>query len=107
MITSVSACIKVDTPPAIEITVLDSFNNVVSDALVAIFDNQDEWAMRENPLQVWKKTDINGKVLFLNLQERNYYVFAEKGNLSNLKTEILTNNKLLVNQIQSLRIHID
>lgn len=101
------ACIKVDTPPSLEITVIDQFNHPVKEALVTIFDSQEEWAMRENPLQAWKMTDDNGKVMFLNLQETNYFIYAEKGKLNNLKNEIKTAEYLLNNQIRLIRIHVD
>ncbi|MEA1875970.1 MAG: hypothetical protein U9N86_03825 [Bacteroidota bacterium] len=101
------ACIKVDTPPSLEITVLDQYNNPVEEVLVTIFDSQEEWAMRENPLQAWKMTDGNGKVMFVNLQETNYFIYAEKGKLNNLKNEIKTADNLLNNQIRLIRIHVD
>jgi len=102
-----AACIKVDTPPALEITVIDQYNNAVSGALIAIFDSQEEWAMRENPVQAWKMTDTNGKVMFVNLQEINYFIYAEKDNLNNLKNEIRISDIILNNQIRIIRIHID
>lgn len=101
------ACIKVDTPPSLGITVIDQYNNPVKEALVTIFDSQEEWAMRENPLQAWKMTDDNGKVMFVNLQETNYFIYAEKGKLNNLKNEIKTAENLLDNQIRLIRIHVD
>ena len=79
----------------------------MSEALVALFDSQEEWALRENPIQVWKITDSFGEVQFLNLQEKNYFIYAEKGNLNNLTTEITTSSKLINNQIRLLIIHIE
>jgi len=102
-----AACVKVDTPPALEITVIDQYNNAVSGALVAIFDSQEEWAMKENPVQAWKMTDANGKVMFVNLQEINYFIYAEKDNLNNIKNEIRISDIILNNQIRIIRIHID
>ena len=107
MLVTVAACVRIDTPPSLEITIVDSFNNVVSEALVALFDSQEEWALRENPIQVWKITDSFGEVQFLNLQEKNYFIYAEKGNLNNLTTEITTSSKLINNQIRLLIIHIE
>lgn len=101
------ACIKVDTPPSLEITVIDQYNNPVKEALVTIFDSQEEWAMRKNPLQAWKMTDDNGKVMFVNLLETNYFIYAEKDMLNNLKNEIKTADSLLKNQIRLIRIHVD
>jgi len=101
------ACIKVDTPPSLEITVVDQYNNPVSEVLVSIFDKQEEWAMRENPLQAWKMTNADGEVLFVNLQEINYFIYAEKNDVNNIKNEIKTSDHLLINQKRLIRIHLD
>lgn len=102
-----SGCLKIDTPPALEIQVLDSFNNPVKNAVVGLFDNQEEWGMLENPIQVWRTTDQQGRVRFLNLLEKKYYIFAEKGALNNLKTEIVISDKLLRNELRLITIHIE
>lgn len=102
-----ASCIKIDTPPSLGIVVIDQYNNPVSEALVAIFDSQEEWGMKENPVQSWKMTDINGIVKFVNLKEANYFIFAEKNNLNNLKNEIGTTSALVINHERIIRIHID
>ncbi|MCK5821088.1 MAG: hypothetical protein KAH17_04350 [Bacteroidales bacterium] len=107
MMAYLQGCIKVDTPPALELIVIDQYNNPVGEVLLALFDTQEEWAMQENPLQAWKISDANGRVMFVNLQERNYFIFAEKDKLNNLKNEITTSDILLNNQIRQIRIHID
>ncbi len=107
VVLTMATCIKVDTPPALEVTILDSFDNTAGQVLVGIFDSQVEWAMGENPIQAWKMTDSNGKVMFANLKEKSYFIYAEKDNLNNLKNEIGTKTGLNINEIRSLLIHID
>ncbi len=101
------ACMKIDNPPALEIIVLDQFNNPVQQALVGLFENQQEWGMLENPVQAWKATDANGSVVFINLKPENYFIFAQKGESDNLKNEIQTNQQLSENKLLRVIIHID
>ena len=107
ILSGLSGCIQVDTPAALEITVLDQYNNPVSGASVAIFDDLNQWGMLENPVQVWKLTDDLGIVTYTGLSEQHYYIFAEKGELNNLKNEIKTITPTIENQVLKIRIHID
>jgi len=102
-----SSCIKIDVPPSIEIHVVDEFSNPIDQAFVGIFQNVDEWGMKENPVQAWKKTQEDGTVIFVELLEMNYYVVVEKGKLNNLRNEIRTTEVLKENRITKLVIHID
>lgn len=106
LLVSVS-CIRVDTPPVLEIIVLDQFNNPVSEAVVGIFDDREQWGMLENPAQVWKSTDEDGSVLFTGLFEKHYYIYAEKDGENNLKNEMVTQIPLMMNEQRRLIIHID
>ena len=101
------SCVKIDTPPALEVKVLDQYNDVVAGARVSLYTSLEEWSMLENPVQVWKNTDQNGKVTFLNLQEVFYYVYVEKDTLNNIKEEIVTHQKLKVNIISTLEVHVN
>ncbi|MCD6347695.1 MAG: hypothetical protein J7L96_09775, partial [Bacteroidales bacterium] len=76
-------------------------------ALVGLFSSFDEWSMLENPVQVWKETNAEGKATFLNLQTLNYYIYAEKDSLNNMMNEIKTEKSLEVNVLAELEIHID
>lgn len=102
-----NSCIMIDEPPSIEIKVVDEFNNPVDQALVGVFQNFDEWGMKENPIQAWKKTQDDGKVIFVELLKMNYYIVVEKGKLNNLRNEIRTTEALTENRITKLVIHID
>ncbi|MCX6224588.1 MAG: hypothetical protein NTV01_07540, partial [Bacteroidia bacterium] len=57
-----NACLKVDTLPQLEILVLDEKGAGISGAYVALFDSADEWNKRENPVQVWRRSDSDGWV---------------------------------------------
>lgn len=102
-----AACIQIDTPPSIEITVLDQFSNPVDQAAVALYSNLEQWGMGENPVQTWKLTNSEGKVIFVNLIEQNYYILAEKAELTNLKNEISTQVPLIANTRRQLIVHVD
>src|SRR5450759_2523557 len=69
-------CSKVDTLPQLEIQVLDEKGANISGAYVALFDSADEWNKRINPMQVWRQTDLNGKVVFVDLKEITYYFYV-------------------------------
>lgn len=103
----VPSCIPVDTLPSLEIVVLDQYDNPVHQAVVGVFDDLEQWGLRENPVQAWKLTDEDGVVTFLNLNESHYYFFVEKGQANNLKNEIKTSVPLLINTKRQLTIHID
>lgn len=99
-------CIKVDTPAQLEISVLDDTGASVSGAYVALFDSNEEWNSRNNPVQVWRQTDSDGKVVFVDLKEITYYIYARFDGKDNSVGEISTMEKLQVNQRGKIFVHI-
>jgi hypothetical protein len=101
-----SGCIKYDTPPQLEVIVLDANESKVTGAYVTLFENEAEWEKRINPVQVWRRTDNEGAVLFNDLQENKYYIYARFDGMDNSFNEYSTVEPLVVNQVRSVIIHI-
>ena len=99
-------CVKVDTLPQLEILVLDEAGASISGAFVTLFDNAEEWNIRKNPVQVWRRTDSEGKVIFVDLKEITYYIYARFNGKDNSVGEVFTAEALKVNQRSMIVIHI-
>ncbi|MDD4644985.1 MAG: hypothetical protein PHY99_03255 [Bacteroidales bacterium] len=99
-------CSKIDTLPQLEIMVVDENEAVVPGVTVGLFDNEVAWTKRENPVQVWRQTGIEGKVVFTDLKEVSYYIYARLEEKDNSMDEILTTEQLRLNQKNKIVIHI-
>ena len=91
-------CVKVDSLPQLEILVVDETGACVSGAYVSLFDSSEEWSSRKNPVQVWRRTDSDGKVVFVDLKEITYYIYARFDGKDNSVGEVFTAEALQVNQ---------
>lgn len=101
-----NGCFKADTLPQLEIQVVDESGTVIAGAYVGLFENSDEWAARENPLQVWRRSDSSGKVLFVDLKEIPYFIYVRFEGKDNSLNEISTPEPLQVNQRERITVHI-
>jgi hypothetical protein len=106
LLTPVPGCVKVDTLPQLEIGVRDGNGSPVSGAYVALFSNLDDWTSRTNPVQVWRRTDVTGKVIFTDLQEIPYYFYIRIDGKDNSLDEISTGEPLRRNQMEHITVHI-
>ncbi len=102
-----SSCTKIDMLPQLELSVVNIEGQAVSGVIVGVFDQQDEWSMRENPVQTWRETDDNGRVLFIDLQEQIYFFYADGDTLNNVGNEIKLNEPLQLNELRKVRIIIE
>ena len=102
----IQGCAKFETLPQLEIQVVDENGAKVPGAYVALFNSADEWAWRSNPLQVWRKTDAEGKVLFVDLREIEYFVYVRFDGKDNSMDEISTNAALALNTRKVITIHV-
>lgn len=77
------------------IVVIDHVGNHVEGATVKLFDNKADFDKLENEVKVGV-SNHKGKVYFKELQPREYYVYAEKGDFNNVghgeKTSVLVEN---------------
>lgn len=99
-------CVKIDTLPQLEILVLEQNDAFVSGAYVALFESVDEWNNRSNPAQVWRNTDAEGKVLFVDLKEIDYFIYVRYDGKDNSLGEMSTDKPLKMNQRDKIIIHI-
>jgi len=101
------SCSKPDTLPQLEISVVNMEGQPVPQVMVGLFDNLEEWSMMENPVQVWRETGQDGKVLFMDLQEKIYFYYADGDSLSNIGHEIQLRESLNVNEIRQVIVSIE
>ncbi len=67
----------------LKITVVDALGNVVQDAKVRIFRNEDDYTKEANDLQKYQLTNAKGQVTFKKLEAASYYILVTKGDLDN------------------------
>jgi hypothetical protein len=103
---SLQGCVKTDNLPQLEVLVQNESGTPVAGAYVAIFDNLDEWNKRTNPVQTWRTTNSEGKVLFTDLSEDEYFVYVRFDGKDNSLAEISTFGLLVMNQKTQIVIHI-
>lgn len=101
-----AACDKPDNLPQLEILVLNADNQPVPGAYAALFTSYEEWLSLKNPVQVWRKADADGHILFSDLQETMYYIYVRSGEADNALDEISTGQTLSVNERLVVVIHI-
>ena len=100
------ACDKPDNLPQLEIHVQGVDNQPLAGAYAALFSSYDEWVSQTNPVQVWRKADDAGRILFSDLDEIVYFVYVRSGGADNSLNEISTGHPLVVNERSVIVIHI-
>jgi outer membrane protein assembly factor BamB len=71
-------------PTGVRITVLNKLGNPVENAKVTMFANEEDYENEENAVAGPAFTDVKGRITFKNLDDKQYYVLAEKGEESNV-----------------------
>jgi hypothetical protein len=99
-------CYKPDTLPQLELLVVDENGDRVVGAYVAIFDTSEEWNKRVNPVQVWRRTNAEGIVSFVDLREIPYYFYVRYDGKDNSTDEISTRDSLVMNQRSKITVQI-
>ena len=69
-------------PTNLEITVLDDKGNVQPDAIVKIYGSEEDYKNDENVVNLGKTND-KGEVKFKKLEEKVYFIRAQKGEMDN------------------------
>ncbi len=81
----------------LQITVLNNLGNIEKGATIQLFKTEEDYEQSVNAIQT-KVTDDRGKATFDNLEERDYYVLVEKGDMNNTdggnKTEKLKAHRI-------------
>lgn len=67
----------------LRITVLDDLGNIVPEAEVTLYANQDDYNNEVNPIQETMMTDDKGRVTFRKLELTTFYVIVRKGDMTN------------------------
>jgi hypothetical protein len=100
------SCEKADNLPQLVVQVLDEQNRPVAGAYVALFKDNESWQTRENPVQVWRTSTATGYVLFTDLEESEYFIYARHGAMDNSMNEYHVEGKLEMNVRKKVLIHI-
>ena len=83
---------------SLRITVLNDLGNIQENASVQLFKTEDDYRNETSPVGPAQKTDKKGRVTFKNLESREYYINAKKGDATNVgrgvKTEKLEEGKV-------------
>jgi len=83
----------VDENPQLRVVVIDNSSSIVSECNVQLFTTEEDWINKTNIVQS-ASTDSKGEVLFSDLEELQYYIFAKKDRRSNYYTTNLLENPL-------------
>lgn len=67
----------------LRITVLDDLGNIIPEAEVTLYANQDDYNNEVNPIQETMMTDDKGRVTFRKLELTTFYVIVRKGDVTN------------------------
>jgi hypothetical protein len=110
LVVLISACseeiIYTDVLPQLEIKTLDANGNVAQNVQVSLYLTEADWLENTNKI-VQKTTDSNGNALFDNLEEKVYYIFAEKNNQNNLNGISFFSAPLRKNEVRVITTSIN
>lgn len=81
-VTSVEAEYQI-LPTGMRITVLSRLGNIIENAKVTVYANQEDYENEENAVAGPAFTDGKGRVTFKNLEEKQYYIQVIKGDENN------------------------
>lgn len=88
----------------LQITILNNLGNIEKGATIQLFKTEEDYEQSINAIQT-KVTDDKGKATFDNLEERDYYVLVEKGDMNNTDGGTKT-EKLKAHRINKITIII-
>jgi hypothetical protein len=102
-----TSCTKIDSLPMLEIEVVNTLNEPVPGVLLGLFESQEEWSMKENPLQAWRETDVKGTARYIHLKEAIYFFHADGDSISNIGHEIKLLKPLELNENRKITITVE
>lgn len=97
---------KTEAPAAIvvlQVFVLDENGNVQENATVKLFETEAALQSKKGEIAS-EKTNKRGKVVFKGLDEKKYYILAQKGKKDNLGGAYQTEGKLDKNRVNKINI---
>ena len=82
----------------LRITIQDDLGNIQEGAKVTLYANNEDYRSSENPIAGPLETDKKGRVTFKDLEEKIYFIHAEKADMNNnnlgVQTDTLEGGKL-------------
>lgn len=94
-------------PTTLELTVRDGDGVAVDGATVKLYSSEEDWISEENQIGAALVSDVNGKVIFTDLTDANYYFLAEKDCLNNVNETHSTAVPLLLATNNVMDITVD
>lgn len=91
---------------SLQITVRDNIGNVVEGAEVQLFTSKEDYQKETNPVGEVAYTDEDGRVKFIGIEPREYYLNVEKGDMNNYGAGIKTDS-LVAKRMNKVTIIIE
>lgn len=92
---------EIDVLPQLELQISDRSNNVVQGATVMLFSSEENWESQSSAIKV-SSSDLDGKALFKDLNETQYYFYIEKGDLNNYYEAVTFSEPLRKNEKRTI-----
>lgn len=74
----------------LRLTILDELGNLVEGADVTLYNSDEDYRKEQNPVMEKQVTDSKGRVKFVGLEPKVYYVLAEKEDKDNAGAGVQT-----------------
>lgn len=74
----------------LRLTILDELGNLVEGADVTLYNSDEDYRQEQNPVMEKQVTDSKGRVKFIGLEPKVYYVLAEKEDKDNAGAGVQT-----------------
>jgi len=71
-------------PTSMRVSVIDNLGNFVEGASVTLFHNEDGYKNETNSVSGTLHTNSKGRVTFKKLESKVYYIYAVKGDMTNI-----------------------
>ena len=91
---------------SLQVTVRNNIGNVVEGAEVQLFTSKEDYQQETNPVGEVTYTDDKGRVKFIGIEPREYYLNVEKGDLNNYGAGIKTDS-LVAKRMNKVTIIIE
>jgi len=88
----------------LSVTVLNKLGNPVEGVVVKVFGTKEDYQKKENEVSPAQQTNKKGKTLFVGLEKKAYFIYAEKGDMDNVGSGVQTDTLVIkrINKINTI-----